>query len=188
MFYVAACLPSPSRASKCYKDTLVQTQWMRSTLKNCGYAPPELCSHLCVQGSALRWLYWIQNKDFFFFFQAWQWLPLQLYLTLNAVLLSLVRSSKLSPESGNRLITHKTLFVILYLNGHFWNVSPWLKLNVHDMLKCHECHCHWVAGASCLQGGEWPNGRCQDNWSDDEWTLPSVDGGARACDVQEPQH
>lgn len=124
----------------------------------------------------------------FFFFKARQWQPLQLYLTLNAVLLSRERSSKLSPESGIQLITQKTLFIILYLNGHFENVPLWLCWMCGGVAECTSVAVNWDAGAPCLEGGEWPHGRGQDNRSHDEWTLPPLDGGARASDAQQPQH
>lgn len=189
VFDVSACLPpfpqpglwvlqghlSPDSMDEKHSEKL----WLRSSLA----VLPPLCPRLSTLMAIFN-----SEQGFFFFFKARQWLPLQLYHTLNGVLFSRVRSLKLSPESGNQLIPHKTLFLLYCIWMVIFEMCSLAELNVHGMAKCHQCHCHWDAGATRLQGGEWPNGRCQDNRSDDEWTLPPTDGGARARDVQEPQH
>lgn len=186
MFHIAAASPPPAGPLSATRTPQSRLNGWEALWKTVAPLLPS-CAPTSVSKAQHSDGY-IEFRTRIFFFKAWQWLPLQLYLTLNAVLLSRARSSKLSPESANRLITHKTLFIMLHLNGHFWNVPLWLQLNECDMVKCHKCHCHWAAGASCLQGGKWPDGRGQDNWSDDERTLPSLDGAARARDLPEPQH
>lgn len=84
------------------------------------HKPPSLCSRLCLQGSALRWAYWIHEEGF----QSRQWQTSTIVAIIIGQSLELcaASSAKLCIDSGKQLTVLKAFSHCVAFEWSFWNV------------------------------------------------------------------